>query len=105
MINGGELKPSYCLQKTRLTIFIDSPRIGEALKRLYSQSYRYLVLVIKSVLRDPCYQGRLYDQLDRKFIEITNNGENFQSDFEKVFRIFKQTERDEIYNFVEEFRP
>eukprot|EP00111_Clytia_hemisphaerica_P000151 TCONS_00000351-protein len=99
VIKETEARETYCLQKTRLTVFTDVEILF-----VYSNRYEYpfLVSVIKTVLQDQCYEGRLYDQANRKFIEI-NDVEDIRSDFEKLSHNFQPIKRDEMYSFVDEF--
>ena len=104
VIEGRDSRAIHCLQKTRLTIFIDSREVITGMAYgigFYGSSF--LISVIRTVLRDPCYEGRLYEQLDREFIEIKDI-ENVQSNLEKVFHNFRYIRKDEMYNFVDEFR-
>uniref|UniRef100_A0A7M5VAC1 Cnidarian restricted protein n=1 Tax=Clytia hemisphaerica TaxID=252671 RepID=A0A7M5VAC1_9CNID len=101
VIKETEARETYCLQKTRLTVFTDAEYLfGNTYSNIYD--YPFIVSVIKTVLRDQCYKGRLYDQTNRKFIKI-NDVEDIRSDFEKLSHNFQPIKRDEMYSFVDEF--
>ena len=98
---GREWNEPLCLQKTRLTIFIDSKEVVKA--SYFLKGLSYLVTVVKNVLRDPCYQGRLYNQGGQNFIEI-NDSDDVLYEFDNVFQGFRYIKWDEMYSFVDKLQ-
>ena len=106
----------YCLHKTRLTIFVNlhkypgvplagmlGSQLVEVEERNYFFNLQYFIIVVENVLRDPCYEARLYYQLEREFLELEVT--NVKTQFEKVFENLSQyITRIEMKDFVEFFK-
>ena len=93
LVQGVLTKEHYCLHKTRLTIFIDLKEMGKPFyggRRYYGANGHFhdlqnLIITVENVLRDPCYEARLYYQLEKRFLKLID----IKTQFEKVFENLK----------------
>ena len=100
-----EGKPATnCRHYTTLTIFVDLDRFHE---RYFEDplgkdtGLRHLITVIQNILRDPCFEGRLYNQLERRFIELDNDESMLNAHFELVFLKSNFIEKTEVLKWNE----
>ena len=95
----------YCLQETRLTIFIDLDDFKIPwVEREIMLTLAFLKTVVKNVLRDACYKARLFNQLNKKFVDLGDNSA-VDSTLETVFQSSKYIANDQIKKFVDEYQP
>ena len=99
-LGQGVSDQRYCLHKTRLTIFLNlhkytvplagmlESQLVEVEERNYFFNLQYFIIVVENVLRDPCYEARLYYQLEKRFLELSEVT-NVKTQFEKVFENLK----------------
>ena len=63
LVQGVSTKEHCCLNKTRLTIFIDLKEIEQPSYGLFGvrsfYNLQYLIIAVQNVLRDPCYEARI----------------------------------------------
>ena len=78
-------RQTHGLKETRINIFVDLDD-GE-FTRFDTIDHRiglqFLTVVIKNILRDQCYEARLYSQLERNFVGLSNT-EKTQSEFDNL---------------------
>ena len=68
----------HCLQKTRITIFVDFEEIPQILD-LFVQEFSNIETIVQNILRDECYEAKLYYPLERKFIELSTDELHFHN--------------------------
>ena len=97
-LNQVEPKVKRCRSiTTEVTTFFDLP---DRLVSYEKYVLRLFITVNKEMLRDPCYEMKLYQPLMRRSIELDNINE-IDYQFEKVIDNLKQIEKIELKKYVE----